>query len=118
MENPAGCTALVLYAGDTPSASPHEVHSAPADASGGGGGAAATSMPTGEVPNAKDSCRNAAGAAAAGTAEQRRFVGLSNQGATCYMNSLLQTLYMTPEVGGGVGVHGMWWKGVVRCDLP
>ena len=26
-----------------------------------------------------------------------KFVGLSNQGATCYLNGLLQTLYMTPE---------------------
>lgn len=30
--------------------------------------------------------------------KQGPFVGLSNQGATCYLNSLIQTLYMTPEV--------------------
>ncbi|XP_078058975.1 ubl carboxyl-terminal hydrolase 18-like [Mustelus asterias] len=27
-----------------------------------------------------------------------KFMGLKNQGATCYLNTLLQTLYMTPEV--------------------
>ena len=28
------------------------------------------------------------------------FCGIFNQGATCYLNSLLQTLFMTPEFRG------------------
>lgn len=37
------------------------------------------------------------------------YVGLKNQGATCYMNSLMQYLYMLPyfrKVGVGEGVRG------------
>lgn len=29
--------------------------------------------------------------------ETHKYKGLQNQGATCYLNSLIQTLYMTPE---------------------
>lgn len=32
-----------------------------------------------------------------GYATDQPYKGLSNIGATCYMNSLLQTIYMTPE---------------------
>ncbi|DBA04958.1 TPA: hypothetical protein N0F65_006960 [Lagenidium giganteum] len=37
-----------------------------------------------------------------GARSRNAFTGLSNQGATCYMNSLLQTLYMTPEFRQGL----------------
>lgn len=33
---------------------------------------------------------------------QTRICGLQNQGATCYLNSLLQTLFFTPEFRGDV----------------
>lgn len=33
---------------------------------------------------------------------QTRICGLQNQGATCYLNSLLQTLFFTPEFRGNV----------------
>jgi len=29
--------------------------------------------------------------------DEKHFAGLRNQGATCYLNSLIQTLYMSPE---------------------
>ena len=29
--------------------------------------------------------------------EEKQFAGLRNQGATCYLNSLIQALYMSPE---------------------
>lgn len=43
-----------------------------------------------DVPQ-DNSCKNAS------PVKPKHYSGLVNQGATCYMNSLLQALYMTPE---------------------
>jgi Ubiquitin carboxyl-terminal hydrolase len=36
------------------------------------------------------------------TRSESQFVGLDNQGATCYLNSLIQAMYMTPELRFGL----------------
>ena len=62
------------------------------------------------------------------------YVGLVNQAMTCYLNSLLQTLYMTPEFRNAVYRSAYtimidflashrhytvtwWWRGVVVSAL-
>lgn len=37
-------------------------------------------------------------------------VGLKNQGATCYLNSLLQSLYFTNAFRKVVNFHRPYWK--------
>lgn len=37
-----------------------------------------------------------------GGEEANEYVGLINQAMTCYLNSLIQTLYMTPEFRNGI----------------
>ena len=34
--------------------------------------------------------------------DSQQFVGLQNQGTTCYLNSLLQVLFMSPELREGL----------------
>jgi len=59
------------------------------DISGIGTGLAAFSKVEKQVPNPKQHKTT--------SLPSKSFCGLNNQGATCYMNSLLQTLFMTPE---------------------
>lgn len=123
MDNPAGCTALILYSRDDDTSTPDATADATAEEeeekeedaiASAGGDAVGVVVPGASAAGEGSSGRSGGGDAVAGERETSmtplppRFVGLSNQGATCYMNSLLQTLYMTPEVCAliGFGLEG------------
>ena len=45
------------------------------------------------------------------------FAGLLNQGTTCYLNSLLQTMFMTPELRSGLYQVGkLLFRGARICS--
>ena len=58
-----------------------------------------------------------------GRREDQPFCGLTNEGATCYLNSLIQALFLLPEVRRevfafsyeGEAVHGLRW--LVACRV-
>lgn len=90
---PPTSTALTLYSEDDDLGYSHLFDSPEDDSDAAGPAlASATGGPssTGYYPQPyKPAAKNA-------------FTGLSNQGATCYMNSLLQTMFMTPEFRQGL----------------
>ena len=97
---------------------------APADGATSGSGAldalstvAAWSQQQGETPTRGMSWLRSTGqhwsskpvAAPPAPPNAEGFVGLKNQGATCYLSSLLQSLYMTPEFRQAI--YGWRWTG-------
>jgi len=44
------------------------------------------------------------------------YVGLVNQAMTCYLNSLLQTLYMTPEFRNAI-YRSVWFCAISAIDV-
>lgn len=45
---------------------------------------------------------SSASSSGATSSDDNEYVGLINQAMTCYLNSLIQTLYMTPEFRNGI----------------
>ena len=46
------------------------------------------------------------------------YLGLGNQGATCYMNSLLQALFMTPEVRNQIYAYAPFAESNPQFNIP
>ncbi|XP_068142761.1 ubiquitin carboxyl-terminal hydrolase 47 isoform X1 [Drosophila tropicalis] len=72
------------------------VASATTEREGGSSGTSTTGTATG-TSSSSAAAAAAGGGASSSRPSSRGYVGLINQAMTCYLNSLLQALYMTPE---------------------